>query len=73
MLVARLVSRIGRVLGLYFSVRFDFPVGSSVVAMLGAVFVLATIARLVRGQRREAAVEEEIPAWWVCKRAPWMG
>jgi ABC-type Mn2+/Zn2+ transport system permease subunit len=60
-LVALLVSSIGSILGLYFSVQLDFPVGSSIVAMLGVVFVLATLIRLVRGQPREATIEEEMP------------
>ncbi len=44
------LSALGGFLGIYFSVQFDFPAGSSVVAMLGVVFVLASIVRLVRGK-----------------------
>lgn len=50
-LTAMAISVVGSVLGIYFSVQFDFPAGSSVVAMLGAVFVLASLIRLARGRR----------------------
>ena len=44
------VSVAGSFLGIYFSVQFDFPAGSSVVAMLGVLFAAASIVRLVRGR-----------------------
>jgi len=47
-IVGLLVSVIGSFLGIYFSVQFDFPAGSSIVAMLGALFVIAAGIRLVR-------------------------
>ena len=40
---------IGSFLGIYFSVQFDFPAGSSIVAMLGTLFAAASLIRLVRG------------------------
>lgn len=40
------VSVLGSFLGIYFSVQFDFPAGSSVVAMLGGLFLVASVARL---------------------------
>jgi len=40
----------GAFLGIYFSVQFDFPAGSSIVAMLGMLFVAASLVRLFRGQ-----------------------
>ncbi len=45
------VSVVGSFSGLYFSVQFDFPAGSSIVAVLGTLFLLAAAVRLVRGQR----------------------
>ncbi|TDI71703.1 MAG: metal ABC transporter permease [Bacteroidetes bacterium] len=44
------LSVLGGFLGIYFSVQFDFPAGSSVVAMLGVLFALAAIVRLLRGK-----------------------
>ncbi len=49
-LIALLLSVVGSVLGIYFSVQFDFPAGSSIVAMLGVIFVVASLVRLVRGR-----------------------
>ncbi len=53
-LLALLVSVVGSFLGIYFSVQFDFPAGSSVVAMLGVLFLAASLVRLVRGRRQPA-------------------
>jgi zinc/manganese transport system permease protein len=46
--IALITSILGSVLGIYFSLYFDFPVGSSVVAMLGVLFALAAGFRLLR-------------------------
>ncbi|MDX1430126.1 MAG: metal ABC transporter permease, partial [Rhodothermales bacterium] len=50
----------GSFLGIYFSVQFDFPAGSSVVAMLGLLFLAASGLRLLRrggsGQGAEPTV-----------------
>ncbi len=50
LLIALLLSVVGSFLGIYFSVQFDFPAGSSIVAMLGVIFVVASLVRLVRGR-----------------------
>jgi len=47
------IAIVGGILGIYFSVQFDFPAGSSIVAMLGALFFVASIVRLIRGQTAE--------------------
>ena len=47
-LISLLIGVIGSFLGIYFSVTFDFPAGSSVVAMLGVVFAIASIVRLAK-------------------------
>jgi ABC-type Mn2+/Zn2+ transport system permease subunit len=44
------ISVLGSVFGILFSVGYDFPAGPSVVAMLGALFVFASLLRLVRGR-----------------------
>jgi len=49
--VALVTSLLGSIAGIYFSLSFDFPVGSSVVAILGALFAIAAV---VRGVRRVA-------------------
>jgi zinc/manganese transport system permease protein len=51
-LLAMLISTLGSFFGVYFSVEFDFPVGSSIVAMLGAIFAVAAIFRFVRPDLR---------------------
>ena len=49
-LIAMLLSVLGSFFGIWFSVQFDFPAGSSVVAILGAIFVAAALVRLARGR-----------------------
>ncbi len=49
-MIALLLSVVGSVLGIYFSIQFDFPAGSSLVAMLGVIFVVASLVRLFRGR-----------------------
>lgn len=50
-LIAMLVSVAGSFFGIYFSTSFDFPAGSSVVAILGVIFLAAAAVRLVRGRK----------------------
>ncbi len=49
-LIAMLISVAGSFFGIYFSTQFDFPAGSSVVAILGMIFLLASAARLLKGK-----------------------
>ncbi|MEK9139148.1 MAG: metal ABC transporter permease [Bacteroidota bacterium] len=49
-LIAMLISLAGSFFGIYFSTQFDFPAGSSVVAILGMIFLLASAARLLKGK-----------------------
>jgi len=51
-LIAMLLSLLGSFFGIYFSMHFDFPAGSSVVAMLGVIFILAAAIRLVKGNKK---------------------
>ncbi len=48
-LIALSVSVLGGFCGLLFSLHFDFPAGSSVVAVLGGAFVLVSLVRIIRG------------------------
>jgi zinc/manganese transport system permease protein len=50
-LIALVISVLGSFFGVYFSTEFDFPVGSSVVTILGAIFLLAALPRLLGGLR----------------------
>ena len=59
-LIALALSVVGSFFGIYFSVTFDFPAGSSIVAILGGLFLLAAAVRLMRGRR--AAVTEQAEA-----------
>ena len=56
--LAMAVSVAGSVGGVLFALQFDFPAGSSIVAMLGAVFACFALARFVRrigGRRNDRA------------------
>ena len=48
-IIAVLVSILASFLGLNFSFHYDFPAGSSIVAVLGGIFILASIVKLVKG------------------------
>ena len=57
--IAMTVGVLGSFFGLYFSTHFDFPAGSSVVAILGALFCLLAIIRAVKGKRVTISSKEE--------------
>jgi len=46
--ISFIISLLGSFFGLYFSFHYDFPAGSSIVAILGGIFILASIYRIVR-------------------------
>jgi len=48
-IIAVLTSILASFLGLNFSFHYDFPAGSSIVAVLGGIFILASIVKLVKG------------------------
>ena len=54
-LIALLVSFLGSVFGILFAVQFDFPAGSSVVAVLGAAVATSGLLRVVIRRRRNGA------------------
>ena len=47
-IISFLISIIGSFLGLNFSFHYDFPAGSSIVAVLGGIFILASAFKLIR-------------------------
>jgi zinc/manganese transport system permease protein len=49
-LIAMLLSVAGSFFGIFFSTHFDFPAGSSVVSMLGVIFLIAAGVRLAKGK-----------------------
>ncbi|HEV8271024.1 MAG TPA: metal ABC transporter permease [Chitinophagaceae bacterium] len=55
-IIAVLVSILASFLGLNFSFHYDFPAGSSIVAVLGGIFILASIVKLVKGLIFKASV-----------------
>lgn len=46
--IVLVIAVLGSVMGIYFSVQFDFPAGASIVAMFGVIFVAASLVRLAR-------------------------
>ncbi len=56
---AVLLSVVGSVLGIQFSVQFDFPAGASLVSILGALFLAAAAIRLLRGRPRQPVLDTE--------------
>ena len=55
--IALLISIVASFFGLHFSFQYDFPAGSSIVAVLGGIFILASIYKLITSLfvRRTAA------------------
>jgi zinc/manganese transport system permease protein len=47
LLISVSISFLGSLFGIYFSVQFDFPAGSSIVAVLGVLFLVAAGVRLL--------------------------
>ena len=46
--IAIIISILAGFFGLSFSFHYDFPAGSSIVAMLGGIFILAAVYKLIR-------------------------
>ena len=47
-IIAVFISILASFLGLNFSFHYDFPAGSSIVAVLGGIFILASVVKLVK-------------------------
>jgi zinc/manganese transport system permease protein len=50
------LSVVASILGMYFSTRFDFPAGSSIVALLGLVFLVAAALSLLRRRGQKQSI-----------------
>ena len=46
--ISFIISLLGGFFGLYFSFHYDFPAGSSIVAILGGIFILASVYRIIK-------------------------
>jgi zinc/manganese transport system permease protein len=60
LIIAIVISVIGGFFGLNFSFHYDFPAGSSIVVVLGAIFILSSLYRIIRGGGNKAKVENSI-------------
>ena len=49
LIIAMVISILGGFFGLNFSFHYDFPAGSSIVVVLGGIFILASIYRIIKG------------------------
>ena len=49
LIIAIIISILGGFFGLNFSFHYDFPAGSSIVVVLGGIFILASIYRIING------------------------
>ena len=47
--ISFVISILAGFLGLSFSFHYDFPAGSSIVAVLGGIFILASVFKIVHG------------------------
>jgi zinc/manganese transport system permease protein len=47
-IIAAVISILASFLGLYFSFHYDFPAGSSIVAILGGIFILASLFKIIQ-------------------------
>jgi zinc/manganese transport system permease protein len=48
-IIAVIISILGGFFGLNFSFHYDFPAGSSIVVVLGGIFILASVYKLITG------------------------
>ncbi|MEO5782283.1 MAG: metal ABC transporter permease [Ginsengibacter sp.] len=49
LIIAIIISILGGFFGLNFSFHYDFPAGSSIVVVLGGIFILASIYKIIKG------------------------
>ena len=47
-IIALIISILGGFFGLNFSFHYDFPAGSSIVAVLGGIFILSALYKILR-------------------------
>ena len=53
-IAAIIMSLLAAYFGLYVSYHYDFPAGSSLVVVLGGIFVIASVVYLLRGKKKAA-------------------
>lgn len=54
LILSLIFSMLGGFFGLNFSFHYDFPAGSSIVVVLGGIFILASLIRIFTGSGRKA-------------------
>jgi len=54
-MIAMIISVLGGLFGLMFALHFDFPAGSSIVAILGVMFGFVSLIRILKGFSRKAS------------------
>jgi zinc/manganese transport system permease protein len=54
--ITSLVSILGALFGLYVSYKYDFPAGSSIVAVLGGLFLLIALYYIFRGSKKVQSI-----------------
>src|SRR5437762_7870667 len=57
--IACLISILGSFVGLNFSFHYDFPAGSSIVAILGVIFILTSVYKLIHVATTKTSVEAQ--------------
>jgi zinc/manganese transport system permease protein len=55
-IISIIISLLASFLGLSFSFHYDFPAGSSIVAILGGIFILASLFKIIKGIASKKAV-----------------
>lgn len=57
LIIAIIISLLGGFLGLNLSFHYDFPAGSSIVAVLGGIFIIASIYKIISGLFKKTQTE----------------
>jgi zinc/manganese transport system permease protein len=57
--IACLISILGSFVGLNFSFHYDFPAGSSIVAILGGIFIITSVYKLIQLATTKTRVETQ--------------
>lgn len=58
LITAMVISVLGGFFGLNFSFHYDFPAGSSIVVVLGGIFILASVYRIISGISNKKQISE---------------
>ncbi|MGE5108098.1 MAG: metal ABC transporter permease [Sphingobacteriales bacterium] len=62
LVIAIIISILGGFFGLNFSFHYDFPAGSSIVVVLGGIFILSALYRIIKGaiSKKQTDKEQEL-------------